>query len=243
MIASNELVYVLHSRNYRETSQLVDFYSRDFGRFSVVARGSRGSRSKKKSASITLQPFVPLLASWRGKGDLKTLTAYESFGSVELLQGRALYIGFYLNELLCRLMPEHIPDKDLFDRYAILLATLPEQADPEPELRIFELALLEELGYGINLITDAVDGTALSSAYDYAFLAGEGFTRLEKNSSQSSRGIFSGSHLLAIANREFNSKEVKDSAKRLMRQALQNYLGDKPLYSRELFEQVGRGAS
>jgi DNA repair protein RecO (recombination protein O) len=237
LLASNELVFVLHTRNYRETSQLVDLYSRDHGRIRVIARGSRGN---KKRGSISLQQFAPLLASWRGKTDLKTLTAYELLGPIESLQGRALYVGFYINELLCRLMPEHIPNEALFDRYAALLAALPDQTDPEPKLRMFELALLDELGYGINLINDAVDGTALALGNDYVFLAGEGFTRIERHSGQAPRAVFSGSHLLAIANHQFDSKPVRNSAKRLMRQALHIHLGDKPLSSRELFEQVAQ---
>ena len=235
MVANNELVYVLHTRNYRETSQLVDLFSRDTGRVRVVARGSR---TKKRAAVTTLQPFLPFFASWRGRSDLKTLTNYEIASQAELLQGEALYVGFYMNELLCRLLPEYIPHPDLFEQYAGLITTLGQNADPEPGLRVFELSLLDDMGYGLNLYTDTPNGCALDPGSDYFFHPGEGFTKAEKRSGQSMQNIFSGAHLLAIADHQFSSKPVKQSAKRLMRKALALHLGQKPLYSRELFKQA-----
>ena len=235
----NELVYVLHTRKYRETSQLVDLLSRQSGRLRVVARGSRpNSKTKKGSALTPLQAFQPFFASWLGRSDLKTLTSYESAGSVQLPQGDALYIGFYVNELLSRLLPEYIPLQDLFDQYAKLVTLLGHGVDPEPELRIFELNLLDELGYGLNFYADSNDGSPINPDRDYLFLPGESFSRIEIKSGQPLPDIFSGAHLLAIADHQFDSNAIRQSAKRLMRRALASQLGDKPLYSRELYKQA-----
>ncbi|MBV1930179.1 MAG: DNA repair protein RecO [Porticoccaceae bacterium] len=241
---NNELVYVLHTRQYRESSQLVDLFSREVGRLRVVARGVRAaSRSKKGSGLVPLQPFQPLFASWQGKSDLKTLTGHDSAASVLMLQGKALYIGFYINELLTRLMPEYIPHQDFFDQYARLLTLLGHGADPEPELRVFELRLLDEMGYGINFHVDQDDGSGLASDADYLFHPGEGFSRLGKRAGQPVKDIFSGADLLAIAGHQFSSPAVRQSAKRLMRRALALHLGAKPLYSRALFAEVLSGSS
>lgn len=240
---NNELVYVLHTRQYRETSQLVDLFSREAGRLRVVARGVRTTpRSKKGSGLVPLQPFQPLLVSWQGKSDLKTLTGRDCATSVSMLQGKALYIGFYINELLIRLMPEHIPHQNLFDQYARLLALLGYDADPEPELRIFELRLLDEMGCGINFYADQCDGSAIASDIDYLFHPGEGFLRLEKRAGQPVKDVFSGTDLLAIAGHQFTSPAVRQSAKRLIRSALAQHLGAKPLYSRALFAEAVSGS-
>lgn len=231
---NNELAYVLHTRKYRETSQLVDLFSRNEGRFRVVARGSR----TKKNPRITLQPFRPLLASWRGKSDLKTLTDYEYVGSSELPQGKALYIGFYINELLTRLLAEYIPHQNLFDQYARLVTILGHSTALEPELRIFELSLLDEMGYGLNLYADSLDGSGLDLHCDYLFRPGEGFSKVDNNTGQVRQNIYSGAHLLAIAEHRFDNEFVLQSAKRLMRAALALHLGARPLHSRELFKQA-----
>ena len=235
----NELVYVLHTRKYRETSQLVDLLSRESGRLRVVARGSRPNAKTKKRSSLTpLQAFQPFFANWRGNTDLKTLTSYESASSAQLPQGGALYIGFYVNELLSRLLPEYIPLQDLFDQYAKLVTLLGHGVDPEPELRILELNLLNELGYGLNFYADSNDGLPINPDRDYLFLPGEGFSGIGKKPDQPLPDIFSGAHLLAIADHQFDSHAIRQSAKRLMRKALASQLGEKPLYSRELYKQA-----
>ena len=132
MNTENQQAYVLHTRDYRESSQLVDLFSRDFGRLRAVAKGARG---KRKSGGHQLQAFTPLSLSWRGKGDLKNLTAVEASGNSAVLQGEMLYIGLYLNELLVRLLPEYVPHESLFDRYGELIVQLGISNDPEPLLR------------------------------------------------------------------------------------------------------------
>tara|TARA_R110000787_G_scaffold35789_8_gene91654 strand:- start:5413 stop:6147 length:735 start_codon:yes stop_codon:yes gene_type:complete len=234
MIANNELTYVLHTRSYRETSQLVDLFSCRTGRLRAVARGTRG---RKKSAVPVLQAFTPFFACWQGRGDLKTLTSYEVAQPTGLLRGNALYIGFYINELLCRLLPEYIPHENLFAQYAGLITTLGDGADPEPGLRVFELSLLEEMGCGLNLYADCIDDTPFEAESNYMFHPPEGFTRVDKAGVYSPQDIFSGAHLRAIADHWFCDQAVRQSAKRLLRQALASHLGPRPLHSRELFKQ------
>ena len=234
----NELVYVLHTRKYRETSQLVDLLGRNAGRLRVVARGSRAKARGKRPSTMALQPFQPFFASWRGKSDLKSLRGHEPAGSVISLQGDALYIGFYVNELLTRLLPEGIAHAPLFDRYARLITLLAHGVDVEAHLRIFELSFLDDMGYGLDLYTDHADGSPIDSSCDYLFHPGEGFTRIEISPTSPQRNMFCGAHLLAIAEQEFDSPMVRKSAKRLLRQALEAHLGQRPLHSRELFKKM-----
>lgn len=235
MNVANEAVYILHTRDYRESSQLVDVFSRHHGRLRMVARGTRGG---KKSSASKLQAFTPLLVSWQGKAELKKLTAVEAAGNRFFLRGEALYLGLYLNELLMRLLPEHIPQQGLFDIYGELVAELTETFDTEPLLRRFELRLLEEIGYGLDLSFDWNEGAPIMAKELYHFYTDQGFVRFDSASGLSSKFCFEGAHLLAIASQTYQQLEVRRSAKRLLRSALQSHLGAKPLLSRELFRQV-----
>ena len=107
--------FVIHSRPYRETSQLVEVFTQDSGRFTLVARGSRGPRSPLKGL---LQPFSLLTISWRGKGDLKNLTQVECPDHSLRLGGDRLFYGLYLNELVYYLLEAHTPFPEVFDAYA-----------------------------------------------------------------------------------------------------------------------------
>ncbi|PIV91154.1 MAG: DNA repair protein RecO, partial [Gallionellales bacterium CG17_big_fil_post_rev_8_21_14_2_50_54_146] len=93
----DELVFVLHSHPYRETSLLLDVFSRQHGRLAVVARGARRPHSALRGV---LMSFQPVSLSWFGKGEVRTLHSAEWQGGQPYLQGTALMCGFYLNELL-----------------------------------------------------------------------------------------------------------------------------------------------
>lgn len=242
MMVEAELAIVLHTRPYRETSQLVDLFSRHHGRLRVVARGARGGRGRQRT--LSLRPFMPLLAGWHGRGELKTLTASESLGVGPLWAGEGLYLGLYLNELLVRLLPEHCADEDFFDHYRDLLAKLPGVADPEPLLRMFELALLRTLGYGLDLDFDSATGAPIGTGQWFGFRPGDGLTRVHEGEwQQPNHGCFAGEHLLAMAENRYDDQAVRRSAKRLLRLALQPHLGDRPLQARELFKGVAAGTN
>lgn len=235
-----EPAFVLHSRPYRETSALIDFFSRHYGRFRVVAKGVR---SGKKNSRI-LAPYTPLLITWTGKSELKTLKHFESSGSPIILQGDRLYCGFYLNELLLRLLPEHDAHTDLFDQYLHVLTKLANSQIPmEPSLRTFEFNLLDDIGYGLVLDTDSETGDAIIAENSYWFDPLVGFTLKENlnaceniNPSQKGTNLFSGKELLAIHSGHMETPEIASTAKRLMRLAFQPHIGNVPLKSRALFK-------
>jgi DNA repair protein RecO (recombination protein O) len=222
--------YILHQRPYRDTSALLELWTRDHGRVGAVARGVRTARSRWRGL---LQPFRPLLLSWSGRGELVTLTGAECEASAALLGGRAVLSGFYLNELLLRLLPRHDPHPVLFDRYGGTLEDLRRAASYERALRLFERSLLEELGYGLALDCDAETGDAIVPERLYRY-------ELERGPVAVPSGVHSalvvrGATLLGLARGELEEEGVLQEAKRLMRAALALYLGDRPLRSRELF--------
>ena len=139
--------FVIHSRPYRETSQLVEVFTQDSGRFTLVARGSRGPRSPLKGL---LQPFTLLTMSWRGKGDLKNLAQVECPDHSLRLGGDRLFYGLYLNELVYYLLEAHTPFPEVFDAYARALMALADGETPELPLRRFEFLLLQALGYAVD---------------------------------------------------------------------------------------------
>ena len=139
---------------------------------------------------------------------------------------------------MTRLLAEYISHQNLFDQYARLVTTLGHSTALEPELRIFELSLLDEMGYGLNLYADSLDGSGLDPHCDYLYRPGEGFSKVDSNAGQPRQNVYSGAHLLAIADHRFDNELVLQSAKRLMREALALHLGARPLHSRELFKQA-----
>lgn len=222
--------YLLHQRPYRESSALLEIFTQTHGRVGLVARGVRSARSKQRG---DLQPFRQLRFSWQSRGELGTLTAAESDGTVTALRGKALYSAFYLNELLVRLLARHDPHPALFSAYSSGLQVLGQGEDVEAVLRLFEIRLLQELGYGLQLDCDVETGEALrpDTLYDYHLESGPVRTEADLREGF----VFRGASLVAMAHGEFSDPIVLQDAKRLLRAALKLYLGDKPLKSRELF--------
>jgi DNA repair protein RecO (recombination protein O) len=222
--------YILHTRPYRDTSMLVDFFTPEFGRITAVARGVRSRKTPKRNL---LNPFTRLLISFQGKTDLKLLTHFEAEGTHFTLTARHLFSGFYLNELMVRLLPELDSHPDIYTLYDQSLQALNAQHDLEPILRYFEFQLLNELGYGIHFEADAKSGVELSDSCNYCLDSGLGFYQAEIDVPVNFK--FPGQHLLAIAARDFSQPDVKQTAKRISRILLKPLLGSKPLMSRELF--------
>lgn len=220
--------YVLHSRPYRETSALVDYFSQQYGLVRAVVKGVRGARSKQR---LLTQPFQLLELNWRGRGELKTLLSGEPQGGMLGLQGRALWCGLYLNELTLRLLPQADPVPKLFAYYQLALERLADPQQQEPVLRIYERQLLQQLGLGIDFHR-CLNGKVLSPERVYRLDPQQGFIE----SMQAGPDHFPGHVLLAIARDEFQDETVRRTAKRLMRSLLAVHLGDRPLRSRELFQ-------
>ncbi len=141
--------FVLHTYAYRETSLIVEAFTSEYGRVAMVARGAKRPRSELRGL---LQGFQPLLLSWAGQQELKTLVKAEWRGGLPLVGGAALLCGFYLNELLLKLLPREDPHPRLFASYESALGDLAAGAEQAPVLRRFELTLLTELGYALPLV-------------------------------------------------------------------------------------------
>lgn len=220
--------YLLHRRAYRETSVLADVFTENHGRVGVIAKGARRPRSPMR---LGLQAFRPLLFSWQGRGELMTLTASESVGSDPHLSGVKLASAFYANELLVRLIQRNDPNPMLFFAYEQLLVELRQDSTVEPPLRRFEKHLLDALGYGLELENDT-QGRPISPRRRYLYVPETGPVALDADHEETQTTV-SGATLAGLARDELCGAEL-DEAKRLMRHILAQYLGDKPLKSREL---------
>lgn len=214
--------FILHSKAYRDTSLLLEIFSAEFGRLSLVAKGAKGPRSKFYGL---LQPFYPLLLSWSGKGELQTLTGAELQQQVIQLAGKSVMSGFYVNELLMRLVTRHDPHPDLFQIYQLTLYQL-QNGNDEVVLRRFERMLLQEIGYGLLLEQEADSGAAIEVDADYYYDIERGPV---KSQPQSDQLLVKGQTLIDLASDDYTDATSLKQAKQLMRMILWHYLGGKPL--------------
>ncbi len=227
--------YVLHSYPFRETSLIVEVFSRDFGRMALLARGARRPRSAIRGL---LMGFQPLEVGWAGKGDVLTLMKAEWQGGQPLLAGEALFCGYYLNELLMHLLPREDAHERLFARYAEMLARL--GADPggkvrEADLRCFEKALLQELGYGLTLLHDSA-GRAIVPTLHYTYRMEEGPVRFAH--AEAAAQVVRGKTLLDLAAEDFSDPRSRLESKQLMRILMAYYLAGKELETRKIFREL-----
>lgn len=224
--------FILHQRPYRETSVLLDLLTEEHGRITAVAKGVRTPKSRLRSL---LQPFVPLFISWQGKGELMTLLTAEPNGVPHRLMGERLLSGLYLNELLVRLLQKHDPHPRLYTIYYNTLLELQGKPLLQKALRLFEIKLLEELGYGLQLKQDVAQRALVAGAY-YRFHHEHGFEPCpEGQDNKSHIMVFSGKSLLSLAEEQLDDEDCLRDAKRLMRLAIMQLLGKNTLNSRLLF--------
>lgn len=231
------VAFLLHRRDYRETSALADFFTQEHGVVSGVVKGVRGSIKSKR---IPLQPFVCLNISWLGINDLKTIKSIEAVNNAPLLSGEQLFCGLYVNELLLRLLNRYDPYPYLFEAYQDTLKQLMHSVkkDSDIVLRVFEKKVLSVLGYGLNFLQDS-DGEAVNNQVDYLFESERGFVKMLNPVTRDQQPfIYRGDVLLAIEKDDYTLVETRQAAKRLMRMALAYYLGNKPLHSRQLFKKM-----
>ena len=227
----DELAFVLHSHPFRETSLLLDVYSREHGRLAIVARGARRPRSALRGV---LMNFQPLLLSWFGKGEVRTLHAAQWQGGQPYLQGTALMCGFYLNELLINLLARGDAHEQLFDYYRATLHRLAHETDHAATLRCFEKHLLQELGYALELEREAGSGKAIQAQANYCYVAERGALPDDGHTGLK----ISGKTLLAMANDDYTDPVVGQQSKQLMRIMLNYHLGGKMLHTRELIKEL-----
>jgi DNA repair protein RecO (recombination protein O) len=224
--------YVLHHRPYRDTSRILELFTRDYGRVSVFARGARGARKTGAALASILQPFNRVLVSWSGKGEAGQLTAAEFDGAMSALPPDRLVSGFYLNELLLKLFARHDSHPEVFSLYDSTLRSLKTEADGVRALRRFEKRLLDALGYGLALERDVELGRPLDAAYAYRYRLDQGAVRIDGVAEGS--GIFTGRTLLAMAREDFTDPAVCAEARALLRAALDHCLEGKELRTRQV---------
>ena len=229
--------YVLHAQPYRETSLLLDTFSRAFGRVAMIARGARRPRSALRGV---LLEFQPLALDWFGKGEVRTLARAEWLGGYPMLRGEALICGYYLNELLVRMLPREDAHEGLFDAYQRTLRSLGSGEPLAPTLRGFEKALLAELGYALSLGVDCVTGTALDPAADYRYDPDRGpvDARIDATDTRPPDPVLRGRTLLDIARDDYSDPRTLAEAKLLMRALISRRLEYRPLSSRRVFKDL-----
>jgi len=232
-------LYVLHHRPWRDTSRMLDVFTRDHGRLTLFARGVRGPKSR--SASL-LQPFRLLLASWSGSGDAGQLTQVEAAGAREgdealkPLPAAVLLSAWYLNELVLKLTTRHDPQPLVFDLYHESLNRLRADEEIAAVLRRFERQLLDLLGYGVEFRSEAREGQALKDDAYYHFHPELGFTEVSGGAQQGT--VFRGHELLGIAEDRYDDAAVLETARSVLRVALDHALEGRDLRTRAVARAV-----
>jgi DNA repair protein RecO (recombination protein O) len=226
--------YILHYRPFRDSSQILDVFSRDHGKLALIARGSRGARSRLKGI---LRPFMPLSVSWVLKSDLGTLTGAEVRGAPLSLTGDALLSGYYVNELLINFLHRHDPQPDLFDTYTQTLLSLGVADNLAACLRQFELRLLRHSGYALSLGHEAGSQRSIEPAGAYEYKIEQGPVAASRDAGPM---IFSGEELLAISREDFDEEGVLRAANRLLRAVIAFHLGGKELKTRKVLVELHR---
>lgn len=247
---TNEPGFVLHSYPYKETSLVVDALTRHHGRVALVARGAKRPRSALRGILLAFQPVTLAWSGGRPRavthdrsgGDLRTLTKAEWMGGVHPLRGDALLSGFYLNELILKLLARDDAHEALFDSYLEAVTALAEGHALEPILRKFEVALLREAGYALRLARTA-DGDVVEESCRYRYVAEHGpvpvgeAARRETRANRihaASEGQFAGKTLFDIEAGDYSDPVTVAEAKLLMRQLLHHHLAGQALHTRQM---------
>ena len=229
--------YMLHSYAYRETSLVIETFTRDQGRVALVARGARRPRSALRGVLLA---FSPLTISWSGKSELRTLHKAEWQGGLPQLKGDALLCGFYLNELLLKLVARDDPHAVLFHAYDETLQALAKGAHQGAALRRFERKLLAEIGYAPSLLHEAESGAPVVAGRNYCYLLESGPLPLDRlgDGAQKNRIELSGQTLLDIARDEYTNPVTLQQSKALMRMLINHYLGNQMLNTRQMLKDL-----
>jgi DNA repair protein RecO (recombination protein O) len=230
--ADHQPGYVLHTYPYKETSLIVEAFTRSFGRVALLARGARRPRSAMRGVLLA---FHPLRLGWSMSAELGNLISAEWAGALQPLAGRSLMCGFYLNELLLRLLPRDDPHEALFDVYAQSLKALSEGSPQPPVLRSFEKRLLAELGYAPLLEREAASGAPIDPARRYVYEPDRGPMPSKNSNSELS---VSGRTLLDLAAGEYNRPETRDEARMLLRALIGQRLHGQVLHTRTVLREL-----
>lgn len=226
-----EKAYLLHRRPYRNTSLLLDFLTESQGRLCVLMKGAL-NKSKRHVPDV----FIPYWIDYKKNDGLSLLNKIESCGQSFMLPGKSIYCGFYLNELLCRLLITDYSVPEIYLDYQYSLQAMKTEAIIEPTLRNFELNLLMHLGYALPLECDCDSGEPIEANSHYVYSVDKGFHKAALlNKQNSKQKMFKGELLYGIALRQWENAEVLQAAKQILRLSIEHLLDYKPLNSRKFF--------
>lgn len=231
-----EPAYVLHARRWRETSLMVEVLSANHGRLGLVARGVTGP--KRQALRAALQPLQYIRVNATQRGELAWLNSAEQIDSAPLLVGEASMAGFYLGELLLRLVPRQDPQPQVYALYGQVRERLRQLEPLAWTLRRFERDLLEALGVGFDFSVDA-EGAPLDPAGRYRVEPEVGLWRV-RDQRAGERSDASGRGLLALAADTLPEREDMPGLRRALRETLTHHLGGRGLKSWELMGELGR---
>lgn len=229
--------FILHHRPFRDSSQILDVLTRDHGKIALVARGSRGSKSRL--AGI-LRPFLPLRLSWLLKSELGTLTGADAAGPPAGMAGDALLAAYYVNELLLKFLHRYDPQPEIFALYKNVLDALVQSKRVAAVLRSFELELLSLLGYAVNIGGSDGSLSDLDSEQYYEYRMELGLVAVE---SAGTALVFTGATYAEIAAQRFSDPDILRAASRLLREIIAFHLGGTELKSRKVLREMHRGRS
>ena len=229
---SLEPAFVLHTRAFKETSLLIDLFTKNLGRINVVAKGAKKPKSPLRSV---LTPTSLFAISFSGKNELKNLNACELLNHYSLSMPVSFNSIVYVNELLIKATEKEDPHEKIFNQYQLLcegLSGTTDKAEIEVLLRSFELVLLQELGYGIDLSFESINGNKIKPKDKYMFDPSLGFTKLQTDSIKSN-GVFLGKDIINFSSGDLTEKDSRLASKKIMRLALDYHLGNKSLNIRK----------
>lgn len=230
-VLDEDRAYVLHTYPYSETSLIVEMFTRAGGRIPLVAKGIKRARG-----AAALMQFQPFSVSWSGRGDLRTLKKAEWQGGIAHLPPARLFCGFYLNELMLKLLARDDPHENLFDHYETALEQLASSGPEGQVLRSFEKAMLRETGYALVLAVDAYTGESVEAGGRYTYVPERGPRRLDDNESASNE--VTGQTLLDIEQDVYLDPRTASESKMLMRMLVQHQMSGRPLVTRQVFSQL-----
>ena len=224
-----EPCFLLHARSFGDTSIIADVFTESSGKISIMAKGAKNPRSKFFGH---LLPFSALRIIVTGKSEMKTLTQIDSnFASQSVKGPHDLYTYLYVNELMMRLLPKGLPNQELYDLYQKFVELARADAISDLDLRVFELNLLDVLGYGINFDTDSKENSEFKEATIYSFIPEKGFHRTNDANG------FSVQEIRAIKNRALEGID-KLKLKQLLQVAIGACLDGRELSSRDFFKKI-----
>ncbi|MCH9698167.1 MAG: DNA repair protein RecO [Gammaproteobacteria bacterium] len=230
-LTTSDSAFIIHKRAFKESSLIVELFCRSVGRKTVIAKGAKSKQSKYNGI---LEPFNLLRVTWTGKSDLATLTLAERCQEPLKLCAQPLFCGLYLNELVVNLLQHNDPHPQLFDNYQTTINHLQQSDDLEPILRHFELSLLNDIGYGLQLDHDSQTGELIQHSRFYRYITRQGLVASESMND----ALVSGATLLALSRNQPLNSQHRREAKQLLRRIIDDILEGKPLRSRDLFRTI-----